>query len=91
MTANKSLHTTPDGRLSSASRSTVFGPACVSSVVRQHQSKYEHEAFDQESVDHFGVHCFVLCRVWLLHNYTKKVLLIHWITISATMIGGVVD
>ena len=30
----RSLHTTPDGHLSSASRSTVFGPACVSSGVR---------------------------------------------------------
>lgn len=30
----RSLHTTPDGRRSSASRATVFGPACVSSIVR---------------------------------------------------------
>ena len=30
----RSLHTTPDGRRSSASRSTASGPACVSSIVR---------------------------------------------------------
>ena len=30
-----SLHTTPDGALSSASRSASFGPACVSSIVRR--------------------------------------------------------
>ena len=34
MGANKPLHTTPDGANSSASRSTLSGPACVSSGVR---------------------------------------------------------
>ena len=33
----RSLHTTPDGALSSASRSASFGPACVSSGVRCHR------------------------------------------------------
>jgi hypothetical protein len=32
----KSLHTTPDGRRSSASRAASFGPACVSSIVRNY-------------------------------------------------------
>jgi hypothetical protein len=44
MRLTRSLHTTPDGRLSSASRFTGLYPACVSSIVRRHSRMTIFEA-----------------------------------------------